>query len=140
MSLLEELKRELDGIDVSIEERTDFSGYGVSPLAVVFAESEDHVVRTLIFANRKGLKVVPWGGGTSVTGALKCEGCVLLDLSRMRKIVEINDVDWYVRVQPGVVLDELNRELERRGFFLPPDPSSSFMCTVGGQLSRTPEA
>jgi glycolate oxidase len=52
----------------------------------------------------------------------------------MNKILEINDIDWYVRVQPGITLADLNNELMKRGFFLPPDPASSFWCSVGGAI------
>ncbi len=53
----------------------------------------------------------------------------------MNKILEVNTVDWYVRVQPGVILDDLNRELNKYGFFFPPDPASHYMCTVGGIIA-----
>jgi glycolate oxidase len=110
-------------------------GYKIKPLIVFYPKSEEDVVRIVKFAYTNKIPVVPFGKGTSVTGALYCENCILIDLSKMNKILEINEVDWYVRVQPGVNLGELQKELEKRGFLLPPDPASSFLCSVGGAIA-----
>jgi len=110
-------------------------GYKIKPLIVFYPKSEEDVVRIVKFAYTNKIPVVPFGKGTSVTGALYCENCILVDLSKMNKILEINEVDWYVRVQPGVNLGELEKEVEKRGFLLPPDPASSFLCSVGGAIA-----
>ncbi|BBD73873.1 FAD-binding oxidoreductase [Sulfodiicoccus acidiphilus] len=125
---------DLEGLEVEEREREDFAGYKLRPTLIVYARSEEDVVRVVKYARERRIPLVPWGAGTSLTGATSCEGCILLDLSKMDKILEINDVDWYVRVQPGVNLARLNEELERKGFFLPPDPASSFLCSVGGAV------
>jgi glycolate oxidase len=124
----------LEGLKVEVKEREDFAGYKLRPSLIVYATSEEDVVKTVNYARGKGVPVVVWGAGTSLTGATTCEGCILLDLSQMNKILEINDIDWYVRVQPGITLADLNNELMKRGFFLPPDPASSFWCSVGGAI------
>jgi len=123
------------GIEMSYEERTDFIGFKTKPIAVVYPYSEDDVINIIKVAREFHIPIVPWGAGTSLTGAVACDGCILIDMRRMNKILEINTVDWYVRVQPGVILDDLNKELNKYGFFFPPDPASHYMCTVGGIIA-----
>ena len=79
--------------------------------------------------------VVARGAGTSVTGAaLASRGGILLDLSRMNKVKELNKNDSYVIVEPGIVCNALNAQLEPTHFF-PPDPGSAPICTVGGMIA-----
>jgi len=128
----------LKDIEQKVEEREDFSGEKVRPLAVFFPKDEDEVVRIVRFAKKNRLPIIPWGQGTSLTGAVSCDkNCILVDLSKMNKILEINDIDWYVRVQPGIKLIDLFEELEKKGFMLPPDPASFFLCSVGGAVAES---
>lgn len=129
---------EFKDIEQKVEEREDFSGEKVRPLAVFFPKDEDEVVRIVRFAKKNRLPIIPWGQGTSLTGAVSCDkNCILVDLSKMNKILEINDIDWYVRVQPGIKLIDLFEELEKKGFMLPPDPASFFLCSVGGAVAES---
>ncbi|QGA68627.1 FAD-binding oxidoreductase [Sulfolobus sp. E11-6] len=129
---------ELSDIEQKVEEREDFSGAKVRPLTVFFPKDEDEVVRIVKFAKKNRLPIIPWGQGTSLTGAVSCDkNCILVDLSKMNKILEINDIDWYVRVQPGIKLIDLFEELEKKGFMLPPDPASFFLCSVGGAVAES---
>ncbi|QKR00145.1 FAD-binding protein [Metallosphaera tengchongensis] len=125
------------GLEVSKETREDFVNFKVEPLAVVYPKNEDDVIKIVNYARLKGIPIVPWGAGTSLTGAVACQGCILIDMKYMSNIIEINDVDWYVRVQPGVNLEYLNKKLMERNFFLPPDPASFFLCSVGGAVSNS---
>jgi len=130
--------KELEDIEHKVEEREDFSGEKVRPLMIFFPKSEEEVVRIVKFARRNKIAIIPWGQGTSLTGALSCDkNCILIDMSKMNKILEINDIDWYVRVQPGVKLIDLFGELEKKGFMLPPDPASFFLCSVGGAVAES---
>src|SRR5205823_959315 len=61
----------------------------------------------------------------------------ILDMQRFNRILRIDPVNWYVQVQAGVVLDDLNEALRKEGFFFPPDPASSFLCTVGGAIAES---
>ncbi len=125
-------------IEQKVEEREDFSGDKVRPLVVFFPKDEDEVIRIVKFAKKNKVPIIPWGQGTSLTGAVSCDkNCILVDLSKMNKILEINDVDWYVRVQPGIKLIDLFEELEKKGFMLPPDPASFFLCSVGGAVAES---
>ncbi|BDB98084.1 FAD-binding oxidoreductase [Saccharolobus caldissimus] len=130
--------KELEDIEHSQEEREDFSGEKVKPIIVFYPKNEEDVVRIVKFAKQNKIPVIAWGSGTSLTGAVSCNGnCILIDFSKMNKILEINEIDWYVRVQPGIKLIDLFEELERKGFMLPPDPASFFLCSVGGAVAES---
>ena len=127
----------LEGLEVEEgKEREDFAGFKIRPKLIVYPKSEEDVIKVVNYARENRIPIVPYGAGTSLSGHLQCDGCILLDMKYMDKILEINDVDWYVRVQPAVNLERLNRELNKRGFFLPPDPASYFLCTVGGATAN----
>ncbi len=125
------------GIEYSKEERQDFSGFKVNPSFIFYPKNEEDVSKIVKFANSHKIPIVVWGAGTSLTGAVSCNGCILMDMKYMNNIIEINDVDWYVRTQPGINLEFLNKKLMEKGFFLPPDPASFFLCTVGGATSNS---
>ncbi|WOE51053.1 FAD-binding oxidoreductase [Sulfuracidifex metallicus] len=114
----------------------DMGYFKGKPEAVVIARGVEDVRKTLEIAREKAIKVTPWGKGTSVTGAAITNGGILIDLSNMNKILEFSDEDWTIHVEAGVVLDDINKFLKPRGFFFPPDPASSFMCSVGGATSE----
>jgi glycolate oxidase len=114
--------------------REDFTHYLIEPRVVVKAKSVEDIVRALMVARRNGLSVTPWGGGTSLGGALYNRGGMILDMSQMNHIIDFDDINWVAHVEAGVVLDDLNRYLGQKGFFFPPDPASSFACTVGGAV------
>ncbi|MEM3329465.1 MAG: FAD-linked oxidase C-terminal domain-containing protein [Saccharolobus sp.] len=129
---------ELVGIEKSVEEREDFSGEKVKPITIFFPKNEEEVVKIVKYASQRKIPIIAWGYGTSVTGATACDkNCILIDMSKMNKILEINEIDWYVRVQPGVKLIDLFEELEKKGFMLPPDPASFFLCSVGGAVAES---
>ncbi len=127
---------EILDIEHTKEEREDFAGFKISPSIIFYPKDENEVVRIVKYAYAHGIPIVPWGSGSSLTGATACKDCIVIDLSKMDKILEINDVDWYVRVQPGVKLIDLYEAVESKGFFFPPDPASFFLCTVGGAISE----
>ena len=111
----------------------DFSG---NPMLIVKPRTTEEVSKVVKYAYKKGIALVPWGAGSSLTGAAIADNAVVIDMSRFDKIIEINDVEWFVHVEAGVVLDTLNNQLKDHGFFFPPDPASSFICTVGGAVAE----
>jgi glycolate oxidase subunit GlcD len=113
----------------------DFSGFEAMPLCVVRPRSKEQVVGVVKFAKEKGLPLIPRGAGTNTCGEVVGEG-IILDMTQMNRILEINEEDFYCVVEPGVVLDDLNKELGKRGFFFPPDPASSRVCTLGGMVAN----
>lgn len=123
------------GIKFEFGTRSDFIGFPVRPLIIIYPRDENDIISIVKIANEYRVPIVPWGAGTSLTGAVSCNDCILIDMRSMNRILEVNTVDWYVRVQPGVILDDLNRELNKYGFLFPPDPASHYMCTVGGIIA-----
>jgi D-lactate dehydrogenase (cytochrome) len=104
------------------------------PDAVVFAESTDDVVFTTKLCSEFGVPLVPFGAGTSVEGnALAARGGVSLDLSRMTRIVAVNQEDFDCTVEAGVRREQLNEYLRDQGLFFPIDPGAN--ATIGGMAS-----
>jgi glycolate oxidase len=113
----------------------DMSVHEGVPDAVVFAENRQQVTEILRFANTERIPVITRGSGTSVTGAvLAMAGGIVLDLSRMNRILEINTKSNYVRVEPGIICAQLNTALAPTHFF-PPDPASATLASIGGMVS-----
>ncbi|RCG16308.1 FAD-binding protein [Streptomyces diacarni] len=106
-----------------------------APTAVVVPRTVEQVQHTLRTANDLRVPVVPQGARTGLSGAANAtDGCVLLSLVRMDRILEINPVDRIAVVEPGVVNATLSRAVNEHGLFYPPDPSSWEMCTIGGNI------
>ena len=106
------------------------------PDAAVWPESTEHVAEIVKFANEHRIPIVPRGAGTSLSGgAIPIRGGIIVDLSRMNRILEMSIENRYVRVQAGVVCDDLNRALAKHGFTFPPDPASSSVATIGGNVA-----
>jgi glycolate oxidase len=113
----------------------DMSVHEGVPEAVAFARTAEEVSRVVKVAAAHKIPVIARGAGTSVTGAaLAARGGILLDLSRMNRVLEINHSDGYVIVEPGIICNALNAALEPSHFF-PPDPGSAPICTVGGMIA-----
>jgi glycolate oxidase subunit GlcD len=113
----------------------DMSVHVGVPDAIVFAHSTDQVSKIMALANENKIPVIPRGSGTSVTGAvLAPTGGIVLDLSKMNKIREINREDGYAVVEPGVILAQFNAALAPTHFY-PPDPSSGVLASIGGTVA-----
>ncbi len=123
-----------------IEELVPY-GYDASmnvhrPDAAVLPESTEQISRIVTFANDRKMPVIPRGAGTSLSGgAVPINGGIIIDLSRMNHILEVSIESRYAKVQAGVVGDDLNRTLATDGFTFPPDPASSSVSTIGGNVA-----
>ncbi len=117
---------------------TDNSVYQLVPQAVVYPRSTADVALIAQIAAEPAFQVLtlaPRGGGTGTNGQSLSEG-VIVDVSRhMNRILEVNSAEGWVRVQPGVVLDQLNRALKPLGVFFAPNLSPSSRATIGGMIS-----
>lgn len=114
----------------------DASEYSQRPSCAVLVETVEQVSDIFKMANREHIPVVPRGAGTGLTGtATPLNEAIVLDMSRMNRIVEISIEDRLVIVQPGVVYADLEKALAQYGFFFPPDPASGTVCTLGGNVS-----
>ena len=106
------------------------------PLAVVRARSTDDVAATLRWADASGVRVVPRGAGTGLSGAANAVAdCVVLSLEAMDAVLEIDADERCAVVQPGVVNDALRAAVAEHGLWYPPDPASSAWSTIGGNVA-----
>jgi glycolate oxidase len=106
------------------------------PDVVVFPTSTEHVVEIVKLCRRHDVPFVPRGAGTSLAGGtLAVGGGVMICLTRMKRILEVNTRDRYAIVEPGVVNVWLTRSLAGQGFHYAPDPSSQTSCTIGGNVA-----
>lgn len=140
-SQFDELSEQLDGkIEydylTNILYAQDASVYTLKPKAVAFPKTTKDVSKILAFANTNEIPLVPRGAGTSLAGQTISDG-IVLDLGRyMNQILEVNTEEKWVRVQPGVVLDELNRALEDTRLWFGPDTSTASRCMIGGMIGN----
>ena len=115
---------------------TDASAYKELPVAVIWPKGTSDIKLILKFAIQEGIGVTIRAAGTSLAGQV-VSGGIIVDISRyMNKILEINKEEKWVRVQPGVVLDELNMSLKKHGLFFGPETSTSNRCTIGGMVGN----
>lgn len=115
----------------------DATGNSFLPDAVVFPGSENEVVRILQLASKENLIVIPRGAGSGMTGgAVPINGGLILVTSRMNKIFTVDEQNFLVKVQPGAIVSDIHRTVEEKGLFYPPDPASSSVCTIGGNIGE----
>jgi glycolate oxidase len=125
---------------VAEEERRAFetdalTAYRRLPLAVALPSSTEEIARVLAFCRKEGVNVVPRGAGTSLSGgAIPQEDAIVIGLSKMSRILEINLADRYARIQAGVTNLAISDAAAADGFFYAPDPSSQLACTIGGNI------
>ena len=115
---------------------TDASAYREVPQGVAFPENEQDIVYLIEAARERKTHLIPRAGGTSIAGQVVGSG-IVVDISKnFKKILEINPEERWARVQPGVVLDELNLALEPYGLFFSPETSTSNRCCIGGMFGN----
>jgi len=115
---------------------TDASVYREVPLAVVYPANANDVGAVIALARKMGTSVIPRTAGTSLAGQVVGNGIVVDVSKHMTNILELNQEEKWVRVQPGVILDELNQYLERFGLFFGPETSTSNRCMIGGMVGN----
>jgi len=119
--------REQHGKDISYHEAP-------LPDAVVFAESAEEVQKIVQICSRHGTPIIPFGTGTSLEGHISApNGGISLDVSRMNKVLQVNEADLDVVVQPGVTRKQLNEYIRATGLFFPIDPGAD--ASIGGMAS-----
>ncbi len=140
-ALVEELRRLVQG-EVKFDRMTrllystDASLYQIEPIGVVLPKGAEDVIAVVEAANRHGVPVLPRGGGTSLAGQTVGRA-IVMDFSKyMRDVLEVNAEEGWARVQPGIVLDQLNREIAGTGMLFTPDPSTRNRGNVGGALGN----
>jgi FAD/FMN-containing dehydrogenase/Fe-S oxidoreductase len=138
---LDELSRNLDG-DLKYDNitttiySTDASVYKELPLAVAWPKNKSDIKKILHFAAEEKISVTMRAAGTSLAGQVVSSG-IIVDISKyLNRILEINIDEKWVRVEPGVVLDELNLKLRETGLFFGPETSTSNRCNIGGMVGN----
>ena len=115
---------------------TDASAYREVPAAVAYPKNSEDIKALVLFAKENGYSLIPRAAGTSLAGQVVGNG-IVVDISKhFTKILEINPEERWVRVEPGVVRDELNKALEPYGLFFSPETSTSNRCMIGGMLGN----
>lgn len=115
---------------------TDASAYSEMPLAVAIPASVADLEKLIAFATRIGTSLIPRTAGTSLAGQVVGHG-IVVDVSRhFNQIIEVNATEKWVRVQPGVVRDELNKYLEPYGLFFGPETSTANRAMIGGMVGN----
>ena len=137
ISLKKQLSGELYDSDlVKSLYATDASVYRELPHAVVIPKSINDIKSVIEFAHSKSLSIIPRAAGTSLAGQCVGDG-IVVDVSKyMTEILEINTQEQWVRVQPGVVRDQLNVFLNPYGYFFGPNTSTANRCTMGGMVGN----
>lgn len=107
------------------------------PEVVVRPDSTDQIAAILRIANSYHIPVTPRGGGTGLSGGALCvHGGICLSLEKMNRILEIDEQNFQAVVEPGVITQNFQEEVEQRGLFYPPDPASRGSCHLGGNLAE----
>ena len=115
---------------------TDASAYKEMPLAVALPKGKDDIKKLIAFANENKTSLIPRTAGTSLAGQVVGKG-IVVDVSKYwNKIIEVNKEEKWVRVEPGVVLDELNMHLKDFGLFFGPETSTANRCMIGGMVGN----
>ena len=118
-------------------ESDGLSAYRQTPLAVVLPETVGQVCAVLAWCQAEGVKIVPRGAGTSLSGgALPLADGVVLGLSKFNRILEVDYANRCAVVQPGVTNLAISEAVAARGFYYAPDPSSQIACTIGGNVAE----
>jgi glycolate oxidase len=117
-------------------ETDGLTAYRSMPLAVVLPRSTEEVSKALRYCNAGGIKVVARGAGTSLSGgALPTEDAIVLGVSKMNRVLEIDYENRVARVEAGITNLAISAAVSPRGFFYAPDPSSQLACTLAGNLA-----
>ncbi len=110
----------------------------VLPDVVVFPETIEEIQQIMSFANKHKIPVIARGAGTNLVGAcIPVRGGIILNFTKMDKILEINKTNMTARVQAGVVIGQLQDKVSESGLFFPPDPSNLRVSTIGGAIAQS---
>lgn len=137
----ERLKSELEGDfyydhTMRLLYATDASAYREMPTAVAMPKTNEDIKKLIQFASQEKLSVIPRAAGTSLAGQVVGHG-IVVDVSRyMTRILEVNADEGWVRLQPGVIRDDLNYHLREQGLYFGPETSTANRAMVGGMVGN----
>ena len=141
-ALIEQLRHHYD-IDSLLTEEADCWSYGydnsrqhATPAAVCFPSTHEQIKQTVLLCNQHHVPLITRGKGTGTTGAtVPADGGIVMSTERLRQRLEIDPDNRLAIVSPGFTNQELQQAAAEHGFFWPPDPTSSAVCTIGGNLA-----
>ncbi|MDH3685232.1 MAG: FAD-binding protein [Myxococcales bacterium] len=111
--------------------------HAARPVAVVLPRTTQEVVGVVEACRAAGVSFVPRGAGTGLSGgAVAAEGGVIIECSRLDRVLSVHPEDRYAVVQPGVINADLSKAVAKHGLFYAPDPSSQAACTIGGNVAE----
>lgn len=123
--------------ELRVYESDGLTAYRQLPLLVALPRTESEAAEVLRLCHEQNVKIVPRGAGTSLSGgALPLEDGVLLGLSKLNRILDIDYENRCVVVEPGVTNLAITHAVQDRGFYYAPDPSSQIACTIGGNIAE----
>jgi len=123
--------------EMKVYESDGLTAYQQVPLLVVLPETTNQVARVLKYAQENGIKLVPRGAGTSLSGgALPLADGILLGMGKFNKVIDIDYSNRCAVVQPGVTNLAISQAVASEGFYYAPDPSSQIACTIGGNVAE----
>ena len=123
--------------DLRTYESDGLAGLRVRPLVAVLPATTEEVAACVAIARHYALPIVPRGSGTGLSGgALPVEGCVLVVLSRMTRILTVDLENRRMRVQPGAINLDVSKAIAGHGYYYAPDPSSQSVCSIGGNIAE----
>src|SRR5690348_11324860 len=131
-----------EGVIAAEKEMRPFESDGLTaykqlPMVVVLPETTDQVAEVLRYCHANGIRVVPRGAGTSLSGgALPLADGVLLGMGKFKRIREIDYANRVAVVEPGVTNLAISTAVAGDGFYYAPDPSSQIACTIGGNVAE----
>jgi FAD/FMN-containing dehydrogenase/Fe-S oxidoreductase len=141
MDSLEKLSEQLDGEFYTSDTMrqlyaTDASAYQEKPVAVAIPKTIEDLRKLIVFAKTNHISIIPRAAGTSLAGQVVGKG-IVVDVSKyFTKIIELNEKEHWVRVQPGVIRDELNMFLKSYGLFFGPETSTANRAMMGGMVGN----
>ncbi|MBF0432467.1 MAG: FAD-binding protein [Fibrobacteria bacterium] len=126
-----------DEIDLAGYENDALGFYRYKPDCVVIPETSEELKNLILLCYKWDITWLVRGAGTSLSGGpVAVNGGIIIHLSKLKSLLEVCENDMYCLVEPGVVLNNLNKALKPLGLFYPPDPSSGFSCTIGGNVAE----
>ncbi|MEY3020628.1 MAG: hypothetical protein RLZZ272_1612 [Actinomycetota bacterium] len=129
------LQTDPDVVAAYAQDRAVFESAGTAAVLVMPTSTEE-VVATVEVARAARVPIVPRGAGSGLTGAANAvDGCLLLSLHRMDRVLDIDPVNRMVRTEPGVINADLKRAVAEHGLFYPPDPASYELSSIGGNVA-----
>lgn len=123
--------------ELIVYECDGLTGYRIKPIFVVLPKSASEVSEIIKLCNSENVPFVPRGAGTGLSGgALPTEEGIVISLSRMNRILEVDIPNQRVVVEPGVVNLSVTNAVSGSGYYYAPDPSSQLVCTIGGNVAE----